>query len=82
MGRRLVKVVNGTRTEYRYDGEDLILTMNDAGTVTGSWTFGPGIDQPLAMNRGETLHYYLADGLGSVREMADENGNVAQKYEY
>lgn len=82
LGRRLAKVVNGVRTEFRYDGEDLILTMNDAGAVTGSWTFGPGIGQPLAMNRGGAMHYYLADGLGSVRALADENGDVAQTYEY
>ena len=47
-----------------------------------SWTFGPGIDQPLAMNRGGVMHYYLADGLGSIRALADSAGNVDQAYEY
>jgi len=78
LGRRVAKTVNGVRTEFRYDGEDLILTTDDAGTVTGSWTFGPGMGQPLAMNRGGVLHYYLADGLGSIRALADANGDVAQ----
>jgi RHS repeat-associated protein len=82
LGRRVAKTVNGVRTQFRYDGEDLILTMDDAGAVTGSWTLGPGIDQPLAMNRAGVMHYYLADGLGSIRALTDEAGAVAQTYEY
>jgi RHS repeat-associated protein len=82
LGRQLAKTVNGTTTEYRYDGEDLILELDGTGAVTGSWTFGPGIDQPLAMNRSGVNHYYLADGLGSVTALADETGAMVQTYEY
>jgi RHS repeat-associated protein len=81
-GRRLAKTVNGTTTEFRYDGEDLILEMDGDGNVAGSWTFGPGIDQPLAMNRSGENHYYVADGLGSVAALVDETGAVVQTYEY
>ncbi|MBD3239199.1 MAG: hypothetical protein GF331_01330, partial [Chitinivibrionales bacterium] len=82
LGRRLAKTVNGITTEFRYDGEDLILELDGAGNIAGSWTFGPGIDQPLAMNRGGTHHYYLADGLGSVMALTNETGAVVQTYEY
>jgi RHS repeat-associated protein len=82
LGRRLTKSVNGTTTEFRYDGEDLILELDDDGNVAASWTFGPGIDQPLAMRRGGENHYYVADGLGSVTALTDEGGAVIQTYKY
>jgi RHS repeat-associated protein len=78
----LAKVVNGNTTEFRYDGEDLILQLDGDGNVAGSWTFGPGIDEPLAMNRAGVNHYYLAEGLGSVTALTDETGAVVHTYEY
>jgi len=34
------------------------------------------------MNRGEVMPYYLADGLGTVRALADSTGTVDQTYQY
>lgn len=82
LGRRFAKTVNGVMVEFRHSGEDLILEMDDSGQVAGSWTFGPGIDNPLAMNRGGMLHCYLADGLGSIVALTDETGRVVKSYDY
>jgi RHS repeat-associated protein len=81
-GRRLAKIVNGTAKQYRYDGEDLILEINDRDSTVAKYTFGPGIDRPLKMVRNGNEYYYLADGLGSIRAMADETGSVVQEYKY
>jgi RHS repeat-associated protein len=82
LGRRLAKIVNGVRKEYRYDGENLIIEMDSQDSIISSYTFGPGIDQPLAMHRNNKDYYYLADGLGSVTAITNENGNVLQEYWY
>jgi len=82
LGRRLAKVVNGVRTEYRYDGEDLIIEMNEDDSILAHYTFGPGIDQPLLMHRNEKEYYYLADGLGSITGITDSVGDVVQEYRY
>lgn len=82
LGRRLAKVVNGVRSEYRYDGEDLILEMDENDSITASYTFGPGIDNPLSMTRSDTTLYYVKDGLGSVTALTDSVGDVVQEYNY
>ena len=66
----------------RYDGEDLIIEMNDNDSIIASYTFGPGIDQPFMMNRNNNNYYYLADGLGSITGITDSIGNVLQEYKY
>jgi len=82
LGRRLMKSVNGTRTEFRYDGQDLIFEMDDQDSITVSYTYGPGIDQPLMMHRNDKNYYYLTDGLGSVTAITDSVGDVLQEYSY
>jgi RHS repeat-associated protein len=82
LGRRLAKVVNGVRKEFRYDGEDLIVEMDEQDSVIGSYTFGPGIDQPMQMNRNGSDYYYVADGLGSITAITGNTGVVLQEYKY
>jgi YD repeat-containing protein len=82
MGRRMGKTVNGVSTHYRYDREDLILQMNGSDSIVANYTFGPGIDNPLTMNRGGQNYYYVKDGLGSVTALTDNNGTVVHEYHY
>jgi RHS repeat-associated protein len=82
LGRRLAKVVNGLRNEFRYDGEDLIVEMDSQDSVIASYTFGPAIDQPMEMNRNGSDYYYLADGLGSITGITSNTGAVLQEYKY
>ena len=46
------------------------------------YTHGPSIDEPLIMERGGQAYCYTADGLGSVTELTDAAGTVAQTYLY
>ena len=57
-GRRLSKTVNGTTTRFLYDGDDLLAETDSAGTLTASYLYGPGIDEPLRMVRGGITSYY------------------------
>ncbi|MBN1575927.1 MAG: hypothetical protein JW913_05205 [Chitinispirillaceae bacterium] len=69
-------------TQFRYDGEDLILEMNAEDSITANYTFGPGIDNPLLMHRNGRNLYYVKDGLGSVTAPADPVGSVVHEYAY
>jgi len=82
LGRRMSKTVNGNSTHYRYDGENLILEMNGNDSVVADYTFGAGIDKPLQISRNGQNYYYHSDGLGSIRTLTDDGGNVVQSYNY
>jgi len=82
LGRRIGKEVNGVTKQFRYDGEDLIMEMNSDDSITASYTFGPGIDNPLMMNRNDNNYYYLKDGLGSVTALTDSTSNIIKEYKY
>ena len=50
------------------------MEADETGTIDASYSFGPGIDQPLAMNRNGSNYYYVADGLGSITGITDSLG--------
>lgn len=80
-GRRMAKTVNGTTTQLRYNGNNLIIEMNGNDSITASYTFG-GIDKPLMTNRNNKDYYYVQDGLGSVTALTDSNATVVKQYKY
>lgn len=81
-GRRIEKSVNGILTKYLYDNEDIVLEYDGAGQMVASYTHGPGIDEPLSMERPGQEYYYHQDGLGSVTALTNNSGDLAQRYEY
>ncbi len=85
LGRRVEKeVIAGTTatTRYVYDNEDILLELNASNTITARYTHGPGIDEPLIMEKNAQSFYYHADGLGSITELTNQSGTVAQRYSY
>ncbi len=42
----------------------------------------PGLDANLAETRGGSTYYYMADGLGSVRNVVDSSETVQDTYDY
>jgi len=82
LGRRIEKIGNGITRRYVYDGEDILLEYDGANTLQARYTHGPGIDEPIAMSRGGATYFYHQDGLGTVTELTDGTGAVAQSYAY
>ena len=82
LGRRIRKVAPSGTTIYAYDGANIIEETDSAGAVLARYTQGLGIDEPLAMLRSGTTHYYNADGLGSITSLTDAAGAVAATYTY
>ncbi|MBI5598174.1 MAG: hypothetical protein HY890_00375, partial [Deltaproteobacteria bacterium] len=73
---------------YVYDNEDIILEylaeVEDGVTKTGltKYVHGPGIDEPLSIERSGKVYYYHADGLGSITALTDSSAKVVQIYQY
>ncbi len=73
---------------FVYDNEDIILeyrTKTDDGkpkTEMTRYIHGPGIDEPLAIERKYEVYYYHADGLGSITALTDKKQKVVESYTY
>ena len=82
LGRRIEKDVSGVVTRYILDNEDNLLEFDGSNVLQARYTHGPGIDEPLIMERGGVSHFYHTDGLGSVTDLTDATGTVVQSYVY
>lgn len=69
-------------THYLYDNEAIVMEYDERGETMARYLQGPGIDEPLAMERKEKVYYYHADGLGSIITLTDKHGNEVRKYDY
>ncbi|MBI5492886.1 MAG: hypothetical protein HY893_08145 [Deltaproteobacteria bacterium] len=74
---------------YVYDNEDVVLetidtTVNNGAPTTETirYVHGPGVDEPLSLERNGQTYYYHADGLGSVTELTDSQQTVVESYRY
>ncbi|HEV8719169.1 MAG TPA: tandem-95 repeat protein [Candidatus Binatia bacterium] len=85
LGRRVEKEViagSTTVTKYVYDNEDILLEVNGSNAIVARYTHGPGIDEPLIMEKNSQSFFYHPDGLGSITEMTNQSGAVVQRYTY
>jgi RHS repeat-associated protein len=85
LARRVEKdVIAGTTTvtRYIYDNEDILLELDGSNNIVARYTHGPGIDEPLVMEKGGVSFFYHADGLTSITEITNQSGSVFQRYTY
>ena len=76
-------MTNNTETEYYlYDREDRIGDYDENGNLIIAYTHGPGIDEPVAMTVNGSTYFYIPDIQGSIRAIADINGNLMASYVY
>lgn len=69
-------------TRYVLDAEDILLELDGSNNITARYTHGPGIDEPLILEKAGASFFYHADGLGSITEITDAAGVVKQQYTY
>jgi len=79
-GRRASKTVAGISTTYLYDRRNLVSEASSGATA--DHLLGPGIDEPLASNRGGVVVYHAVDGLGSVSLTVDPAAVIRNSYAY
>ena len=68
---------------YVYDGEDIALVFDGAGSLENRYLHGPGIDEVFADENalGEIL-WALGDNQGTVRDWARSDGTIANHVTY
>ncbi|MBP9854381.1 MAG: DUF1080 domain-containing protein [Candidatus Omnitrophica bacterium] len=83
LGRRIRKTVNSAVTKFVYDGDRVIEERNSSGGLIAEYVYGAGLDEVLVMTRatGER-YYYIYDGLGSVIQLTNAQGQVVESYSY
>lgn len=82
--------IDAAITHFVYDGQDVILDFVDADGTGGAdpvldkrYLHGPAIDQVLAQeDAAGTALWYLADHLGTIRELVDDTGVVVNHFKY
>lgn len=82
LGRRVQQEVNGTITRFLYDGDEVLVETDGSGAILAKYVYGPGLDQPIRMERGGQMVYYHADRLGSILVLTDGSGYLLETYCY
>ncbi len=88
LNRRSAKTVNGQTTRFIYDGDQIIMSQTlraaASGEAISKFVWGLNIDEAVRMQRSadRRWYYYHLDHLNSVREITDDIGNIAERYDY
>ncbi len=83
LDRRIITTVNGQKVFMVYDGENVWADFNAAANLETRYMFGDELDALIARSRptGET-DWYLADKLGTVRDLVDSHGTLLNHVDY
>ncbi|MEK5389038.1 RHS repeat-associated core domain-containing protein [Margalitia sp. FSL K6-0131] len=82
-GKRIQKSVNGTVTNYHYDGDgiNVLYETDQQNHVIRSYTYSAD-GQLLSMKKDGKSYFYHFNGHGDVIALTDSEGAVVTKYEY
>ncbi len=72
----------GVQSWTVYAGDNPYADFNGSGALTNRYLYGQAVDQLFARYAGSSTRWYLADKLGSVRQVADPNGAVLDQLAY
>lgn len=86
-GLRTSKTVNGEKTVFVWDGDQLVMELSESGKVQKRYVRGNdrGYGSNLVYaDKGDNTEkqYYVTDSHGNVVQLTDENGKVIKTYEY
>ena len=86
LGRLASTTTAGTTIRHVYDGAHCVADTDATGTLLRSYTWGPGIDNLLAVTCHDggvaTTYYALTDIQGTVHGFADASGELFETYAY
>ena len=86
-GRLQQSVVNGTTTQFLYDGDALVAEYDGSGNVLRRYVHGPGVDNPLIWFEGSAVgssnaNYLIPDRQGSIVGAATTAGALGTILSY
>jgi RHS repeat-associated protein len=80
LGRRIGKRVGSQQWRWSYLGQGQQIHQDNGPSGQQLYIHGPGIDEPLRIVGG--YQYFIADGLGSIRQIVNLDGQVLNQYRY
>ncbi len=82
-GNRIAKITGAGETKYLVDTNGLISQVlaetDESGNLMTFYTRG---EELISLHRADETYYYLYDGHGSVRMLANEEGTITDTYTY
>jgi RHS repeat-associated protein len=84
LGRRITRDGPGGFEEYLYDGNHVIVVLDDSQNVLRRFSYYPGVDRPHSLMMNSGTYYYATDPTGSVSGLAEFTGaaSVTHRYRY
>ncbi|MES2353171.1 MAG: RHS repeat-associated core domain-containing protein [Pseudomonadota bacterium] len=80
-GRRRGKTINGSVTNFLYDGVQPIQELTSTNTIKRTMLTG-GVDELFSMTEGTTTQSFFTDALGSTLALTDSTGATQTSYSY
>ena len=80
-GRRESKTIDGTATNFLYDGLNMEQELNGT-TPTANYLTGGGIDEVFSRSTSGGTQSYLTDNLGSTLALTSSAGTIQTSYTY
>ncbi|MBZ9612848.1 RHS repeat domain-containing protein [Rheinheimera maricola] len=85
IGRLNSSTLNGSKTTFLYDGDELVAEYNASGALLNRYIHGAGTDDPLVWYTGtgtSNKRYLLADERGSIVSETNATGGVVTTHRY
>lgn len=81
--RQSQKTVSGVKTQFIYDGLNLIATYDGSGNLQNRYVHGPGMDEPaIQVTAGGVLSYFHMDFQNSVVGITNNSGSLSNTFAY
>jgi len=80
-GRRAQKTINGTSTQFLYDGSNSVQEIQ-GGSPSANLLAGLGIDERFQRTDSTGVRSFLTDNLGTTLALVDSAGTIQTNYTY
>lgn len=81
-GRRIKKIIGSDTTYFFYADYQVIEERGNQEAILATYIYGEGIDEILSLQKNGNYYFYHTDGLGSVTQLTNIQGNIFEFYEY
>ncbi len=84
-GRLQSSTLNGSKTNFLYDGDELVAEYNNSGSLINRYVHGIGTDDPLVWYVGSdttNAKYLLANERGSIIAETTNTGSISTIHKY
>jgi RHS repeat-associated protein len=80
-GQRVQKQDSTGTTKHVWDGQNILLETDGSNIIQVVYTLEPALyGNVISQRRGGVTSFYLFDGLGSTRQLANSTGSVTDSY--